>query len=341
MRKNTNSTIWLTSSIVILALAFLISCEDYQPVEPLDTNYDDIACDRLTGKLAEDFTLMDINFLGPQWSDETVDRAMAENERIGESWLDADSIITPDVFILKTVEGITSIFAFNSFFYNSSDAAFDSIEIHFQTHLVGSADFSADPIDTLWVLGSADEDKYIDFGVGLVPADSIWDIMISGAAVSLGEDTEVYRLQGISLLNYSDLPATAYFARDTLGFAVAYEYLESLNKELVELNTTFNIILPDVPEIKNSSYSLLNLEEALAGIYIFYADDFYSFSVFDTSGIEIVPTSYTIDMETVAECHLIKSRTIFEFSPQKYFVKFDPQETVEETEFRLSILRED
>jgi len=321
---------------IITMLSLLGACENYQEVELAPTNYDDVACDRLGGMLSQEFTLADLTILGPQWQDTGFENAIVENERISDSWIDADSIITPDVFVFGRGDDIVALFSFEYFTFDS--AQYDSIEVHYRFHEEGSSNFSGDITDTLMLFETTLHLKYVNFGQGIVQEDSMWDILISGNEVFLSPHSQIFRITNTRLQDYTSLPDDAYFTGDTTGFVVATEYLDDEGYEILFLNTTY---LMELEGLVNSGYSLLNLEDEPPTDYLFYSDTYFSFFIFDTNGVVLTPSDEAISMETIAECHNIRTRTQFALSSQKYFVRFDPHEAVDEPEFRLTILREE
>jgi hypothetical protein len=331
-----NRTRPLPWMMVILLLASIVSCEYYEEETYVLSTQEQLICDRLADTLSHDITAADLRLFGPDWTGKNIVSALESSVRIGESWYDEDFVLRPDVLVF--IDGADTVAAaqITAFAYDESMGQADSLQIVYLYNPAGSISFDGLSMDTILVAGSHTAPVYIDFSLGIVSASSDWNISIDAGLILQTPTGKVHRKENTSILSFSKAPTKNYLA-DTPGFEIAAKYLEA---DSIYLTSPDSLMAFELESKDDAGYVLWDRQAMGSSDIIFNATDFMSINVWvwDANGTKLEPNDESMSMETIAYCHDLKTRVVYELEGQTYLIQFKPHEEMVDQDFNLVIV---
>jgi hypothetical protein len=336
MQKNISKRFirpFLGTFLALLVIG-LQHCEMYSEETYEMSAMEEAACELLNDTLSVDVMAADLRVLGPEWTGSNIDAALASTARIGATWMDADFLIEPDVFVFVDGADTLAALRFLSHVYDSETDQVDSIRLVYKYNAVGDPNLAGLDLDTLLITGTESAVFYLNFSQGPVGSSDVWHLSIDGTSIIQSQTTRVHRLEDVTLASVTVAPTGTYLA-DGSGHTLAIETLEA---DSIYLMYPDSLQIVEIENISEAGYLLWDRSSLGSGEITFHASDYMSISVWDEAGMEIEPLDMSISMELIAYCPDVRTMNKYELTAETYLIQFLPNEAMASPTFHLALL---
>gem|GEM_PF-419195 len=324
----------LLGTFLALLVIGLQHCEMYSEETYELSAMEEAACELLNDTLSVDVLAADLRVLGPEWKGSNIDAALTSAARIGATWMDADFLIEPDVFVFVDGADTLAALRFLSHVYDSDTDQVDSIRLVYKYNAVGDPNLAGLDLDTLLITGTESTIYYLNFAQGPVGSSDVWHISIDGANVIQSQTTRVNRMEDVTLVSVNTAPAGNYLA-DGSGYALAVETLEADSIYLMH-SDSLNIV--EMENGDEAGYLLWDRSGLSNGMTTLHANDYMSISIWDEAGMRVEPMDMSISMELIAYCPDVRTMSKYELGAETYLIQFLPNEAMASPTFHLALL---